>query len=220
MKILGNTGPLPTFQIPYKRVFWKVLKNTAKYEMFGFWTPPPSLSHASYSGCQAGIGTVNPEWEPKGFHLGKISREMPIFAVFLKEKGSLFWVCVYIVIEKENPDTQDLPKKVPSRIHSLLKVATFGPKENMLLPSKKVSTWKALFEVSTIRYYTIYVALAKLHYTTLILCCITMLFYTKLHSSFLVHSSIHYTCYTITIPYYTVQYTTLYTLLFFGYYTA
>ena len=49
------------------------------------------------------------------------------FAVFLSKKGSLCLVCVYIVTEAENPDTQDLPKKVPSRTNSLLKVATFGP---------------------------------------------------------------------------------------------
>ena len=64
-----------------------------------------------------------------GIGLGKISHEMPIFAVFLLKKGSLCSVCVYIVAETENPDTQDLPKKVPSRTTSLLKVATFGPKD-------------------------------------------------------------------------------------------
>ena len=47
---------------------------------------------------------------------------MPIFAVFLLKKGSLCLVWV-----TENPDTQDLPKKVPSRTNSLLKMATLSP---------------------------------------------------------------------------------------------
>ena len=67
------------------------------------------------------------EYEPRRAFLGKISHEMPIFAVFLLQEGSLCLVCVYIVTETENPDTQDLPKKVPSRTNSLLKMATFGP---------------------------------------------------------------------------------------------
>ena len=51
---------------------------------------------------------------------------MPIFTVFLLKMVSLCLVCVYIVTETETL-TQDLPKKVPSRTNSLLKMATFGP---------------------------------------------------------------------------------------------
>ena len=59
----------------------------------------------------------------------------------LLKKGSLCLVCVYIVTETENPDTHDLPKKVPSRTNSLLKVATFGPQGPPIQPNTSLTVF-------------------------------------------------------------------------------
>ena len=76
---------------------------------------------------QPGIGT--------GFLGGNIYHEMPILCSVLLKKGSLCLVCVYIATESRNPDTQDLPKRFPSKTHSLLEVATFGPPRTPIQPN-------------------------------------------------------------------------------------